>query len=107
MYWINIDDLCRLYIKAIEDRQMQGVYNAVSPNPATNEEQTRTLAKVMHKPMVFPNVPAFGLKLMLGEMSEIVLNSSRVSATKVLQTGFTFEYNNVQEAIESLYDQNS
>ncbi|ALI99581.1 TIGR01777 family oxidoreductase [Rufibacter tibetensis] len=107
MSWIHIDDLCRLYIKAIEDRQMQGVYNAVSPNPTTNEELTRTLAKVMHKPMVFPNVPAFGLKLMLGEMSEIVLNSSRVSATKVLQTGFTFEYNNVQEAVESLYDKNS
>jgi uncharacterized protein (TIGR01777 family) len=107
MSWIHIDDLCRLYIKAIEDRQMEGVYNAVSPNPATNEELTRTLAKVMHKPLVFPNVPAFGLKLMLGEMSEIVLNSARVSATKVLQTGFTFEYSHVQEALESLYDKNS
>ncbi|KAA3436357.1 TIGR01777 family oxidoreductase [Rufibacter hautae] len=107
MSWIHIDDLCRLCIKAIEDRQMEGVYNAVAPNPATNEQLTRNLAKVMHKPMVFPNVPAFGLKLMLGEMSEIVLNSSRVSATKVLQTGFTFEYNNIQEALESLYDKHS
>ncbi|RNI26001.1 TIGR01777 family oxidoreductase [Rufibacter latericius] len=107
MSWIHIDDLCRLCIKAIEDRTMQGVYNAVAPNPATNEQLTRNLARVMHKPMVFPNVPAFGLKLMLGEMSEIVLNSSRVSATKVLQTGFTFEYNDIQEALESLYDKNS
>ncbi|MBC3542046.1 TIGR01777 family oxidoreductase [Rufibacter sediminis] len=107
MSWIHIDDLCRLCIKAIEDRQMQGVYNAVAPNPATNEQLTRNLAKVMQRPMVFPNVPAFGLKLMLGEMSEIVLNSSRVSATKVLQTGFTFEYNELQEALESLYDKNS
>ncbi len=107
MSWIHVDDLCRLCIKAIEDRQMQGVYNAVAPNPATNEHLTRSLAKVMHKPMVFPNVPAFGLKLMLGEMSEIILNSSRVSATKVLQTGFTFEYNHLNEALESLYDKNS
>ncbi|WP_207432761.1 TIGR01777 family oxidoreductase [Sabulibacter ruber] len=107
MSWIHIDDMCRLFIKAIEDRQMQGVYNAVAPNPATNEELTRTLAKVMHKPMVFPNVPAIGLKLVLGELSEVVLGGSRVSATKVLQTGFTFEYNHLQEALESLYDKNS
>ncbi|GAA4305133.1 TIGR01777 family oxidoreductase [Nibribacter koreensis] len=107
MSWIHIDDLCRLFIKAIEDAQMQGVYNAVSPHPSTNEEVTKALAAVMHKPLVFPNVPAFGLKLMLGEMSEIVLGGSRVSANKVLQTGFTFEYNQLQEALESLYDKNS
>lgn len=107
MSWIHIDDMCRLVIKAIEDRQMQGVYNAVAPHPVTNEELTRTLAKVMHKPMVLPNVPAFGLRLMLGEMSEVVLNSSLVSANKVLQTGFTFEFNHIREALESLYDKNS
>ncbi|AKQ44629.1 epimerase [Rufibacter radiotolerans] len=107
MSWIHIDDLCRLFIKAIEDRQMQGVYNAVAPHPATNEELTKALAKVMNKPLVFPNIPAFGLKLMMGEMSEIVLGGSRVSATKILQTGFTFEYNYLPEALESLYDKNS
>ncbi|MFB9865121.1 TIGR01777 family protein [Rufibacter immobilis] len=107
MSWIHIDDLCRLFIRAMEDRQIQGVYNAVAPHPASNEELTRTLAKVMHRPMVFPNIPAIGLKLVLGEMSEVVLGGSRVSATKVLQTGFTFEYNHLQEALESLYDKNS
>ncbi|GAB2530143.1 TIGR01777 family oxidoreductase [Rufibacter soli] len=107
MSWIHIDDMCRLFIKAIEDRHMQGVYNAVAPHPATNEEVTKTLAKVMNKPLVFPNIPAFGLKLMMGEMSEIVLGGSRVSATKVLQTGFTYEYNYLPEALESLYDKNS
>ncbi len=107
MSWIHIDDLCRLFIKAIEEPQFTGVYNAVSPNPATNEELTKTLAKVMHKPMVFPNVPAFGLKLMMGEMSEIILGGSRVSANKVLQTGFTFEHSQLKEALESLYDKDS
>ncbi|WP_066833666.1 TIGR01777 family oxidoreductase [Rufibacter ruber] len=107
MSWIHIDDMCRLFIKAIEDPQFTGVYNAVAPNPVTNEELTRTLAKVMHKPMMLPNVPAFGLKLMLGEMSEVILNSNLVSANKVLQTGFTFEYNQIQEALESLYDKDS
>ncbi len=107
MSWIHIDDLCRLFIKAIEDHKLEGVYNAVAPNPATNEELTRTLAKIMHKPLVLPNVPAIGLKLVLGEMSEVVLASARVSANKVLQTGFTFEYNFLQEALESLYNKDS
>jgi len=107
MSWIHIDDLCRLFIKAIEDPQMQGVYNAVAPHPATNKELTRALAQAMDKPLVLPNVPAFGLKLMLGEMSEIILGGSRVSATKVLNTGFTFEFNYVQEAVESLYNKSS
>ncbi|MGV3538760.1 MAG: TIGR01777 family oxidoreductase [Rufibacter sp.] len=107
MSWIHIDDMCRLFIKAVEEPQYTGVYNAVAPHPVTNEVLTKTLAKVMHKPMVFPNVPAFGLKLMLGEMSEVVLNSNLVSANKVLQTGFTFEYNTIEEALESLYNKDS
>lgn len=105
MSWIHIDDLCRLYIKAIEEPQFSGVYNAVAPNPVTNEEFTKALAEVMHRPLMMPKIPAFGLKLMLGEMSEIVLGGSRVSAAKVQQTGFTFEYPFIEEALESFYHQ--
>ncbi len=101
--WIHLDDICRLFIAAIEDHQWQGVYNAVAPHPVTNEEFTRNLAEVLHKPLTGLKVPAFGLKLVLGEMSETVLGGSRVSATKVLQTGFTFEYNYLDEALESFY----
>lgn len=104
MSWVHIDDACRLFIKAIEDTQFEGVYNAVAPHPVTNEEFTKELAEVMHKPLVLPNVPSFALNLMLGEMSEVVLFSQRVSANKVLQTGFTFEYNYLPEALESFYD---
>jgi uncharacterized protein len=59
----------------------------------------------MHKPLVLPKVPAFALNLMMGEMSEVVLYSQRVSANKVLQTGFTFEYNYLEEALESFYEE--
>ncbi|MEJ8802871.1 TIGR01777 family oxidoreductase [Pontibacter sp. H249] len=104
MSWIHIDDACRLFIKAIEDTQYEGVYNAVAPHPVTNEEFTKELAEIMHKPLVLPNVPAFALNLMMGEMSEVVLASQRVSANKVLQTGFTFEFNYLEEALESFYD---
>ncbi|RDC64365.1 TIGR01777 family oxidoreductase [Adhaeribacter pallidiroseus] len=101
--WIHLDDMCRLLIAALEDHQFQGVYNAVAPHPVTNEEFTHQLAEVLHKPLTGLKVPAFGLKLMLGEMSETVLGGSRVSANKVLQTGFTYEYNYLEEALESFY----
>ncbi|MDX5436331.1 MAG: TIGR01777 family oxidoreductase [Pontibacter sp.] len=103
MSWVHIDDVCRLFIKAIEDTHMEGVYNTVAPHPVTNEEFTKELAEVMHKPLVLPKVPAFAINLMMGEMSEVVLASQRVSANKVIQTGFTFEYNYLEEALESFY----
>ncbi|PKV66552.1 TIGR01777 family oxidoreductase [Pontibacter ramchanderi] len=103
MSWIHMDDLCRLYIRAIEDTQFAGVYNAVAPHPVTNQEFTEALAEVMHKPLVLPKVPSFALNMMLGEMSAVVLSGQRVSANKVLQTGFTFEYNYLDEALESFY----
>lgn len=103
MSWIHLDDVCRLFIAALEEPKFQGVYNAVAPHPVTNEEFTRTLAEILHKPLTGLKVPAFGIKLMMGEMSEIVLGGSRVSANKVLHTGFTFEYNYLEEALESFY----
>lgn len=101
--WIHIDDLCHLFIQAIEDTRYKGVYNAVAPNPVTNEEFTKALAEVMHKPLTGLKVPAFGLKMMLGEMSEVVLEGQRVSCDKILKMGFTFEYNTIYEALESFY----
>jgi len=104
MSWIHIDDACRLFINAIEDTQFEGVYNAVAPHPVTNSEFTKELAQVMHKPLMLPKVPEFALNLMLGQKSGVVLDSQRVSANKVLQTGFTFEYNYLDEALESFYE---
>ncbi|SMB97087.1 domain of unknown function DUF1731 [Hymenobacter roseosalivarius DSM 11622] len=103
MSWIHLDDLCRLLIQMLDEPQWQGTYNAVSPNPVTNQIFTETLADVMHRPLVLPKVPAFALNLMMGEMSEIVLASQRVSAEKVLNQGFTFEYPNLKGALDSFY----
>lgn len=103
MSWIHIDDACRLYIKAIEDTQFKGVYNAVAPHPVTNKEFTIELAETMNKPLMLPNVPAFAINLMMGEMSEVVLGGQRVSASKVMRTGFTFEYTYLEEALSSFY----
>jgi uncharacterized protein (TIGR01777 family) len=103
MSWIHIDDLCRMLIQMMEDDEWQGTYNAVSPNPVTNKEFTNMVADVLHRPLVLPKVPAFGLKLAMGEMSEIVLASQRVSAQKVLAQGFRFEYPELREALQSFY----
>jgi uncharacterized protein (TIGR01777 family) len=103
MSWIHLDDLCRLFIQMLDEPKWQGTYNAVSPNPVTNKAFTETLASVMHRPLVLPKVPAFALSLVMGEMSEIVLASQRVSAEKVLDQGFTFEYPNLKAALESFY----
>jgi|SRR6476661_3379535 len=103
MSWIHLDDLCRLFMAMLEDESWRGTYNAVAPNPVTNQEFTEVLAQVLHRPLLLPKVPAFGLKLAMGEMSEIVLASQRVSAQKVLAHGFRFEYPTLHEALESFY----
>ncbi|HEX8426364.1 TIGR01777 family oxidoreductase [Hymenobacter sp.] len=105
MSWIHLDDLCRLLMQMLEEPQWQGTYNAVAPNPVTNKEFTETLASVLHRPLVLPKVPEFALNLMMGEMSEIVLASQRVSAEKVLRQGFTFEYPHLKPALESFYEE--
>ena len=103
MSWIHLDDLCRLFIAMLENPAWQGTYNAVAPNPVTNQQFTETLAEVLHRPLLLPKVPAFGLKLAMGEMSEMVLASQRVSAAKVLAQGFRFEYPELRGALAALY----
>ncbi|GAA3982598.1 TIGR01777 family oxidoreductase [Hymenobacter antarcticus] len=103
MSWIHLDDLCRLFIAMLDDKSWNGTYNAVAPKPVTNQEFTETLAQVLHRPLLLPKVPAFGLKLAMGEMSDIVLASQNVSDQKVLAQGFEFEYPELRGALEALY----
>lgn len=100
--WIHLDDLCSIYIKAIEDPTMDGVYNAVAPNPVTNKEFTQALASVMGKPVILPPVPPFVIKLLLGEMADLALKGITVSADKILGAGFQFKFITVDDALTSL-----
>lgn len=102
--WIHIDDICNIFIKAIEDDAMHGAYNAVSPDPKTNKEFTKTLAKVLNAPFWFPAIPAFALKLMFGKMSEIFLKGSRVSSDKISATGFQFRFPELEKALKNILD---
>lgn len=101
--WIHLDDLCRMYIYAIENEQIAGVYNAVAPAPVTNKAITLSIAgHRRHKPFMAIHVPAFLLKLALGEMSVEVLKSGTVSAAHIKEAGFRFLYPSVDAAIEQL-----
>jgi uncharacterized protein (TIGR01777 family) len=102
MSWIHIDDLCRMIIYGIEHDQLAGPYNAVGPKPKTNTEFTKVAASVMGKPYLPIPVPKLVLKLMLGEMAQIVLGGSRISAEKIMQAGFQFKFPKLEEALEDL-----
>jgi uncharacterized protein (TIGR01777 family) len=102
MPWIHIDDLCNIYIKALEDVSMNGAFNATSPEHLTNKAFNKSLAKALGKKMWMPNVPSFVLKIMFGEMAEMLLYGSKVSSQKLLDRGFKFEFPTLEKALEDL-----
>jgi uncharacterized protein (TIGR01777 family) len=99
--WIHINDLCAIFAYVVSEN-LQGVYNATAPNPVTNEAMTKAIAKTVNKPLILPNVPSFVMKLMLGEMAQIVLGGNKVSGEKIIKTGFRFEYDQLQDALRDL-----
>jgi uncharacterized protein (TIGR01777 family) len=107
MSWIHINDLCRMYIHAIENNSIHGPYNAVAPNVVTNRAFINTLAKILHKPLILPAIPTFALKFLLGEMVSMVVEGSRVSSDKIQQAGFDFTFKNLDEALRDLLDQST
>ncbi len=104
MPWIHLDDLCEIYIKALEDSKMEGAYNAVAPDHKTNKEFTLTLARLVKEPFWFPNTPVFFLKLIFGEMANTIAKGSRVSSKKILETGFKFKFPDLENALRDLLE---
>ncbi len=100
--WIHLDDLCEMFIKAAEDQLIRGSYNAVGSEWVTNEEMTKAIAKVLKKPLWLPPVPGFVLKIVLGEMADMVLNGSKISSTRIQTTGFKFKFTKLEEALRDL-----
>ena len=105
--WIHIEDVCRMFIYAIENDNLECAYNAVAPAPVRNKELTLLLAQKMKgKFFVDMHVPAFVLKTMMGEMSAEVLKSTTVSAEKIRMAGFTFLYPSIEAALDNLIKTN-
>ncbi|MDT0293058.1 TIGR01777 family oxidoreductase [Mesonia ostreae] len=99
--WIHIEDLARIFLFALE-KDLEGVYNGVAPNPVTNKKLTNSIAKVLNKNLWMPNVPAFMLKLILGEMATIVLASQLVSNQKIDAHGFKYHYSHILPALKDI-----
>ena len=100
--WIHIDDVVGIFHHALTHPKLSGIFNAVAPNPATNSVFTRTLAKVLRKPHFLPRVPGFLLRITMGERADLALRGSRVSSQKITDTGYTFKYPELDNALEKL-----
>jgi uncharacterized protein len=102
--WIHLHDLVRIYLSAIVNHDLEGIFNAAAPNPVQNKQLVKTMAQVAKGKNFIPvHVPAFALKTALGEMSIEVLKSCRISADKIQSTGFVFSYPDIQSAMEKIF----
>lgn len=90
--WIHIDDLCKMFIKAIYDKNMHGTYNAVAPKPLQQRNFIKLLAQIEEKKYITVRIFGFFMKLIMGEMANVVLQGSKVSSKKIESTGFAFRY---------------
>ncbi|MES2748257.1 MAG: TIGR01777 family oxidoreductase [Bacteroidota bacterium] len=100
--WIHINDLVQLYYFALQN-ELEGVFNAVAPNPVSNAELTKAIAKKLHKPLFLPSIPEFVMHFILGEMASLVFSSKNVSAKKVIKTGFQFQFPTLETALADIY----
>lgn len=102
MSWIHLDDMCKMYIEALENEKWQGAYNAVAAPPVTNEGLTKAICQVLHRPQWFPNVPSFALKLAFGEMAAVVLGGNYVVNERIVrETEFEYRYGELEDALKA------
>lgn len=99
--WIHIDDLVKIFLFAIDNPNLKGVYNATSPNPVKMKKFAKTLGKILHRPSFF-NVPSFVLKIALGEGADSILNGAKVKSKKICEAGFKFQFNDLETALKQL-----
>jgi len=101
--WIHIHDLAAMYFFAVQN-SWEEVYNAVAPDPVTNEVQTKLIAKILKKPLFMPNIPRFLMKLILGEMHELLFTNKNVSPKKAIESGFTFQFPTIEKALRDILE---
>ena len=99
--WIHIEDLSAIFVKAIEHK-LEGVYNGVGPYAVSNEEFTQAVAKMLNKPLLLPRVPSWSLRLLFGEMADLVIKGNKVSSDKLKSTGFKYRFKTLEAALSDL-----
>lgn len=99
--WIHIADLSEIFLFVLLEK-LEGVFNAVAPNPIPNYELTKSIATTIERPFFMPNIPRFAMKLVLGEMHVLLFESQRVSSKKIEDAGFDFTFHHLQPALDNL-----
>jgi uncharacterized protein (TIGR01777 family) len=102
MSWIHIDDMVDLILHLLNKESCSGPYNATSPNPVSNETFSKTLGRVLHRPVLL-RVPSFAMKIMLGDMSTMILNGQAVLPERALESGFQFRHANLKDALKHCF----
>ncbi len=100
--WIHIYDMCAMIHYALINNQMEGIYNAVAPNPVDNQTFTNKMAIAMNRKVLLPNVPAFVLQLGMGEMAVLVTKGKNVLNTRIKETDFKYKFENLEDALADL-----
>jgi uncharacterized protein len=104
MSWIHIGDLADMFVHALNNSGLHGIYNAVGPTPVNNAILTQRAAKFKGKPFINIGVPGFALKMALGEMAEMVLGGNRVSNDKIHSSGFQYKFPELDTALKNIFE---
>lgn len=99
--WIHIQDIAGIYLYVLQ-HELEGVYNAVAPNPVTNKKMTKEIGAILKRPVWPFHIPKFILKMVLGEMSYLLYASQRVDASKIQSEGYQFKFSNLTIALQNL-----
>lgn len=102
MPWIHLRDVCHIFAHVLEHK-LSGVYNAVGPENATNQEFMQTLADVLDKPMLLPNVPEFAIKMVFGPKADLITKGVKISSDKIKSTDFHYEYPTLNTALSEIF----
>jgi len=101
MNWVSIDDLLRLFEHTI-NKKIEGIYN-ISANNTSNFDFSHALANALKRKIILPKAPKFAIKMIFGELSDILINGNSVSSKKILNTGFIFEKTDINSTLKNLY----
>jgi hypothetical protein len=100
--WIHIDDLIEMYLKALTDQTFRGPINAVAPEHVSQSKLIKEINLKLSKPNFLPNVPGMLMRLIFGQMAAIILEGSRISSMKLLNSEFKFQHETLDSALRNL-----
>ena len=99
--WIHVQDLAAMYLLSVIN-SWEGTYNAVAPFPVSNRELTEELARKLDRPLWLPAIPRVVMKIILGDMHELLFNDKKISAKKMIDAGFQFQYPTIEKALDEI-----